>query len=426
MAVESRTDSWANLLAGLGSARDKATYTHFQTGINKLSPQTLEALFVEDDIAARVCELPPHEMLRQGFAVNFADQELQEKVAQYLQRYSFSKKLLDALVWARVFGGAALFVGVDDGQEPHQPLNERNIKAVRFVTVLTSNDLTPSSFYSDPLQAQFGEPQCYRLTNTDTTVSAHIHESRLLVFQAGRTPHSLQARNNGWAFSVLQRMYSTMQQFNLSWQATAHLMSDAAQGVFKLKGLHSAIAANKSEDLLKRMELVDMSRSVSRSILLDAEDEDFRRDSYSFAGIPDILEKFMLRLAAAARMPVSLLMGQAPAGMNATGDSDIRFFYDHIKAAQEDLKPVISRFVRLLVLAKDGPTGGRELPFSVEFPSLWQSTAKEQAELELLHADADCRYIQEGVLLSEEVARRRFGEQAFASTQLSESDDGES
>lgn len=102
-------------------------------------------------------------------------------------------------------------------------------------------------------------------------------------------------------------------------------MTDAAQGVFKLKGLHSAVASNRNDELLKRMELVDMSRSISRSILLDAEDEDFRRDSYSFAGVPEVLEKMMLRLASAARLPVSLLMGQSPAGMNATGKAILDF-----------------------------------------------------------------------------------------------------
>src|SRR5271169_4103148 len=106
--------------------------------------------------------------------------------------------------------------------------------------------------------------------------------------------------------SVIQRIYPVLQQFHTAWQATAHLMTDAAQGLFKLKGLHSAMSSNRSEDLLKRMELVDMSRSISRSIMLDAEDEDFRRDTYGFAGIPEILEKMMLRLAAAARLPVSL------------------------------------------------------------------------------------------------------------------------
>lgn len=417
MALNVRSDSWQNLLAGLGSPRDKAVYTQFQSSHEALSPEILDSLFVEDDIAARVCELPPNEILRQGFSVTIAkDNQAKAAINEAVCEFAFSQKLMDALVWARVFGGSALFVGVDDGQHPEKPVSLVDIRSVHFVSVLTSNDLEPVSFYNDPLKANFGEPKTYRIETSNTRLGSlsEIHESRLIVFHGTRTPKRMLSRNRGWSLSVLQRIYGVMQQFHLSWQATAHLMSDAAQAVFRLKGLHSAIAANKTEDLLKRMELVDMSRSVSRAVLLDADDEDFRRDSYSFAGIPQILEKFMLRLAAAARMPVSLLMGQSPAGMNATGDSDIRFFYDQIKAAQEELKPQISRFVQLLIHAKDGPTKGKELPFTVEFPSLWQTTAKEQAEIARIQSETDCRYIQEGVLLPQEVAKRRFGDEVFA------------
>lgn len=427
MAVDSRSDSWQNLLTGLGSARDKVSHTQFHGGAGSLSAETLEGLFIEDDIAARVCELPPNEMLRQGFSISIGDdKEAQQAINELLRELSFAKKLMDALIWARVFGGAALFLGIDDGQDPQLPVREASIKNLRFVSVLNSSELHPLALYSDPLSGKFGEPEIYQIHSTGLRpgASTHIHESRLLVFHGSRTPKRAQMRNHGWSLSVLQRLYPVMQQFNASWQATSHLMTDAAQAVFKLKGLHSAIAANRTEDLLKRMELVDMSRSVSRSILLDADDEEFSRDSYNLGGIHEILDKFMLRLAAAARMPVSLLMGQAPAGLGATGDSDIRFFYDQIRAAQEDLKPQISRFVRLLTLAKEGPTKGAELSFKVEFPSLWQSTAKEQAELEVMHADADCRYIQEGVLLPEEVARRRFGDLAFAANHEVEDIDG--
>ncbi len=146
-----------------------------------------------------------------------------------------------------------------------------------------------------------------------------------------------------------------------------------------------------------------MSRSISRSILLDAEDEDFKRDTYGFAGIPEILEKMMLRLAAAARLPVSLLMGQAPAGMNATGESDTRFFYDQVRSEQEALKPKLERLVKIM-------NGDENIAVNIEFPALWQMTDREKAELRRMEAETDRIYLQEGVLLPEEVALKRFSD----------------
>jgi len=392
LSLEERNDSWQNLLSGLGTGRDKSTYNHLAPN-DRFHPEYLEQLYVNDDIVARICDLVPSEMLRQGFSIKVNDEDFAWE--------GLSDVLRDALVKARIFGSAFIYIGADDGQAQEQALILSKIRGVRFLNVLSPKDLSHHSFFGDAQQANFGQPELYRLNNSRQYQSTSIHSSRLISFFGTLPLHTRQ-----FPPSILQRIYPVLQQFHTAWQATAHLMSDAAQGVFKLKGLHSAVASNRSEELLKRMELVDMSRSISRSILLDAEDEDFRRDSYGFAGIPEILEKMMLRLSAAARLPVSLLMGQAPAGMNATGESDIRFFYDQVRAEQEGLKPKIEGLIKIKV-------GDENAKVSIDFPALWQMTDREKAELRRMEAETDRIYLQEGVLLPEEVAIKRFSSGDF-------------
>jgi phage-related protein (TIGR01555 family) len=388
-SLKQRNDSWQNLLLGIGSGRDKSTYTHLAVK-DTLPAEYLEQLYLNDDIAARICELLPYEMLRQGLSVKVNEEEF--------KREGLSDILREALVKARIFGAAFIYVGVDDGLPQEHRIASQRIRCVRFLNVLTTKDLSHQSFYADPNSDKFGACELYRLNASSQIKAAVIHESRLIPF-FGVSP----LNKRQFPPSILQRIYPVLKQFHTAWQATSHLMTDAAQGIFKLKGLHSAVASNRSEDLLKRMELVDMSRSISRSIMLDAEDEDFRRDTYGFAGIPEILEKMMLRLAAAARLPVSLLMGQAPAGMNATGESDTRFFYDQVRAEQEALKPKIERLVRIM-------NADENTVVSIEFPALWQMTDREKAELRRLEAETDRIYLQEGVLLPEEIALTRFSE----------------
>lgn len=390
LSLADRNDSWQNMLTGLGSGRYKATYNHLSPN-NRLPAEYLEHLYDNDDIAARICDLLPNEMMRQGMSIQVNEESFD---AKYLITI-----IKNALIKSRIFGAAFIYVGADDGQSQDQPLNIVRIKSVRFLNILTTKDLSHYSHYADPNTERYGQCELYRLNTSGQQI--FIHESRLIPF-FGTAP----LNHRHFPHSVLQRIYPVLQQFHTAWQATSHLMTDAAQGVFKLKGLHSAVASSRGDELIKRMELVDMSRSISRSILLDAEDEDFRRDSYSFAGIPEILEKMMLRLAAAARMPVSLLMGQAPAGMNATGESDTRFFYDQVRAEQEAIKPKIELLAK--IYAADP-----EALVSVEFPALWQMTDREKAELRRMEAETDRIYLQEGVLLPEEVAIHRFGDSEF-------------
>src|SRR5580704_13585263 len=393
LSIKERNDSWQNLLSGLGSARDKSTYAHLDPN-EGLATEYLEQLYLNDDIAARICDLVPYEMLRQGFSIKVDDQGF--------LRPDLSDILRDALVKSRIFGAAFIYVGADDGQPQEAPLLTQKVKRVRLLNVLTTKDLIHQCFYADPNCEKFGHCELYRLNASSYNQAAVIHESRLIPFFGTSLLNHRQ-----YPPSMLQRIYPVLQQFHTAWQAAAHLMTDAAQGVFKLKGLHSAMSSNRSEELLKRMELVDMSRSISRSIILDAEDEDFRRDSYGFSGIPEILEKMMLRLAAAARIPVSLLMGQAPAGMNATGESDTRFFYDQVRAEQEALKPKLERLVKIIA-------GDENAKVNIEFPALGQMTDREKAELRCMEAETDRIYLQEGVLLPEEVAIKRFSSGEFS------------
>jgi SPP1 gp7 family putative phage head morphogenesis protein len=97
--------------------------------------------------------------------------------------------------------------------------------------------------------------------------------------------------------------------------------------------------------------------------------------------------------------------------MNATGESDVRLWYDTIQGRQATiLRPRTERLLRLLWLAKDGPTGGVEpQAWSHEYHSLWQSTPSEQAALRKAVAETDAIMITQRVVTPEQVARARYG-----------------
>ncbi len=157
--------------------------------------------------------------------------------------------------------------------------------------------------------------------------------------------------------------------------------------------------------------MLEMARSIVRCAVVDAEGESFERKTTSVAGLSDLLQQFALRLSAAAREPVSLLLGQAPAGLNATGASDIRFWYDQVADEQNTtLRPRVNRLLKILFRAKTGPTKGVEpKAWSVKFLPLWQASASEQADTRLKTSQADEIDIRSGVLRPEEVAVSRYG-----------------
>jgi len=199
----------------------------------------------------------------------------------------------------------------------------------------------------------------------------------LIFFPGALTARSEQSAGD-WDNSVLQRPHDCLRQSASSWQSAAHLLTDASQAVLKIDHLSEIIATGGEARLRARMEIMDMARSVCRAILVDAEREEFTRVATSFSGLPEMLDRFMMRDAAAAEMPVALLYGRSAAGLNATGESDTRGWYDVVEDAQNDvLRPRLERVVRVFMLAKSGPTHGQEPEnWKLKFNSLWQPTGK--------------------------------------------------
>jgi len=146
------------------------------------------------------------------------------------------------------------------------------------------------------------------------------------------------------------------------------------------------------------------------------QNETYTKLGSSVSGLDGLIDKFTLALAAVSNIPVTFLMGQAPAGLQATGQSDIRMFYDNIKSEQEDvLRPVLEKLIKIIMLSKEGGFGGRELEgWCIKFNPLWQMDDQEKAAMRKTVAEADQIYINTGVLDPSEVAIARFGGDTYS------------
>lgn len=433
--AEIRTDSWFNSVTGLGVVgRDKVFDAFFQRSI-RLSDQELEDLYNGDALAARMTGKIVEDALRQGYeiVVNVDDEaadtvseanEIATAVVDALDALHATQKVREAWTWGRLFGGSALFVVTDEGADIPQdePLELSRLRSVLALTVLDKRDLFPHSLYSDPVNPKFGQVETYMvntsgsLASGSTVVTAVIHETRLIIFEGALTTNREKQLNNGWSLSVLQRPYDTLRQFNISWQAVSNLTQDAAQAVFKMDGLIEMLSGGMKDEVQTRMALVDRQRSVSRSLVIDAERETFERQAPALAGYPEVLELMMLKVSGDADMPVSVLFGQAPAGLNATGESDRLLWAQSVESGQELVAdPAFTRLVELQFASREGPTGGKEPDaWDVVFPPLIHMTEEQEALIRKAIADTDVVYIDRGVLLPEEVAINRFKPTGFS------------
>ncbi len=143
-------------------------------------------------------------------------------------------------------------------------------------------------------------------------------------------------------------------------------------------------SAETTEQLSARFAYAAAMKSMNNLLLL-GDGESWSRQSVDFAGLPEMARTFLQVAAGAADIPVTRLLGQSPSGLSATGESDVRNYYDMIAARQElDLRPQLERLDRLICWSEDIDEGA--LTFA--FRPLWQLDEPAKAALALSRAQA--------------------------------------
>lgn len=392
-----RDDGWENVQTGLGGLRDKTSY-HTFVDSPPLLDQQLEALFNNDDIAAKIVGKLVREAIRAGFGLSIKGAEGKDAasvataIVAEATRLNALAKLGEGWLWARLYGGGSgVFVGARDGRAMSRPLDMNRVQSIEFLNVVKRPMLRVVKRYDKIDRPQFGEPELYTFVIPGESRELVVHESRLILFRGALTARSTAlAANNEWDNSVLQRAYGAIQRSSSAWLSVDALMSDASQGVLKIQNLVNMIKQQGETLLRKRMQIIELGRSVCRALVIDADKEEFTRVTTSFTGMPEVLDKQMHRVSAAGDMPQTVLFGRSPAGMNATGDSDMRSWYDAVAAERDaEFKPRLEQLIRMIMSVPSGPTQGKILDeWELTFPPLWQLSDKEKADVLKVTADA--------------------------------------
>lgn len=439
VAVFSRLvqDSWQNSNTGMGqSALDKTVAGRFVAS-TPFTAQYLADLFNGDALAARMCEHEPKEMLRQGFEITPGDEQDAAAASDVLTAVlglGAPVELQRGLTWEDLFGGGVVLIGCDDGEtDPRRPLNEQNLRRITSLKAFEGSQMWPVSWYP-ATSPKAGQVEVWgivspggampmvngRMTGAYSAGMAQVHESRMLVFAGGLVTTEQRLRNNGWGRSILAAVHDPLMDYNMSWRGVTHMLQSANQDVWYFAGLKKALSDSTGamlEYFRGRFQLSQMKMGPNRGITMDADgNEKFERHGSQFAGVPDTIEQQAMRLATARGWPVTILLGRSPAGMNATGESDMDTWYNLVAADRtQRLDPQLKRLITLVMLSKDGPTGGKLLEgWGLHWPSFEQMSDKEQAELELAVAQRDQIYLNGQVLRPEEVAVSRFRREGFS------------
>ena len=419
-----RKDGWMNLFTGLGTRADKTKSTRaVPTGF--LLDAEKEIIYADDGLGARIIDLLPEDMMKQGWHYVFENEK--EGFDNYTKIYNHifkeiraNYKIAQALKWARLYGGALILLGVYDGESLDQPLNLNKIKNFENLKIIPRNNVMYGmmEFQMNPELPHYGQVEYYPVTfyTGRQYQMQRVHYSRVIEIKGIEIPSSeaslIPMEFRYWGLSVFQRIQDRLKELGSSFSSLANLLNELTIGKYKYKDLAQIMASDEGGELVqKRLQAMDLMKSVFHSVLLDT-DESFERDTLSFSGVSDVMYQFMMMTSAATGYPMTKLFGISPGGLNSTGEADMYQYYDMVKAKQEtELLPIIERLVKIISEWQKIPEP------EIVFNPLEQMTEKEQAELEEKKANTEKTkmdtyqgYVDMGIMTPEIVEELEFGD----------------
>lgn len=403
-------DGWMNYFSGLGTkANDKVNQSFFRA-CPIFTYIELDEMYRSEGLTRRIIDIIPSDMIRQGWEVEGdADNYLNQKLDELNAR----TKLTDLIRWSRLHGGAIIVMGIADGRPLNEPVDLKNISDIAWLHVFDRWQIYFDQSYTclNLNDQNYGYPDFYEVQDIRSGATFVVHHSRVLRMDWGLLPPREKYLNQGWGDSAITPIYTELRNYGLSIANVSSMMQDFVNGVLKIPNLSQTVATQCGDaSVFKRLDLANMSKSVTQMMVLDG-DETYEKLSTNVSGVAEIIDRFMLTVCSVTGIPASLLFGRSPAGLNSTGESEIRNYYDLIKQYQEiKLKPLLEKLNTYIMLSKTGSFDGRELEnWNIQFTPLWQNTEEQEAVLRRTVAETDAIYIDRGVLDANEVAVSRFG-----------------
>lgn len=369
------TDSLLNMVSGLGMAHDKnANNMHV---LRTLSQQDVEAAYRGDWISRKVVDLPAYDMTRARRQWQ-AKKDVIEAVELEEKRLQLWPHLFKALKLARLDGGSALLIG-GPGQMD-EPLSPRDVTrgSLRFLLPVRRYDLRTVSRDLDIYSPFFGGPAMYELLNYGRR-QWRIHPSRVIIFKGNEIPGDKDDAGSYWGDSVLQVINDAVINAGVAQAGIAGLIHEAKVDIISIPNLMEQLSTEEySQALVKRFMLANQAKSSQNALILDAE-EKWERKQINFTQLPDVLKLYLQVASAAADIPATRLCGLSPQGLNATGDTEERMYYDRISGEQVAwLQPKLDGLDEMIIRSARG-NSPRDVFYT--WNPLWQMTAKEAAEV---------------------------------------------
>ena len=418
-AVRARAlDGFSNVLARLGAGTPNLLEgTDYPLQRLTRNYPLLNSLYREHWIVRRIIDVIPGDMLKNWISLTTeVSPDVLKKIDGTLRKTRLILDLKEGLQWGRLFGGAIGVILVKgQGDRLAEPMDLGAILPGDFAGLINFdrwNSVNPSmEVVRDISDPEYGLPMYYTIIDPATNHSCRIHHSRIVRYIGNDLPYWESIAEQQWGASVIESIFDELKKRdNVSWNI-AQLTFMASLRVLKMSDLGQTLAATDTrtqEELYRTIQAQNWLMSNMALQVIDATD-DMQSHQYTFGGISDVYQQFMMDISGAANIPATKLFGRSPSGMNATGESDLQNYYDMIAQEQESkLRPILDKLLPVICMSTFGA-----IPDDIDydFDPVSEPDDKERSELAKTGTDNVVAALNAG-LVSKRTALKELKQQS--------------
>lgn len=361
----------------------------------------------------RISEIIAKEMSRKWIKVTATGKNKADKVKAMedaMARFGVQELFRKAAEVDGFFGRSQIFVDTGHADNPDElrtplivdkrKIGKGDVKGFKVIEPLWTY---PGVYNSDrPLRSDFYKPSMWYVQGD------LVHSSRLLTLVMRELPDILKPayQFGGLSMSQMAKPYVD------NWLRTRQSVSDLLHS-FSTMVLSTDLSTilqdgGAADQLIARATLFTQTRDNRGLMMTNKETEELTNVSTPLGTLDHLQAQSQEQMATPAGIPLVVLFGITPSGLNASSDGEIRTFYASISSDQERFfRPMLQVVFELIQLNEFGEI---DPGLAFTFNPLWETPQTEIETNRKITAETDNIYINAGVVDPEEVRERLAGD----------------
>lgn len=326
-----------------------------------------------------------------------------EEIESRFEELKIQALFRKALMHDGLYGVGHIFVDLKGHKDTKLPV-ELDARSIGKNQLRGFRNIEPMWVTPVMWNASHVELPSFYVPETWWALDKEMHKSRLLQVLSREVPDILKPAYNFGGFSLSQLIEPYVDRWLKTVGGVNRLINNFSLIVLKTDTSSLLQGGDNGADLLRRLRQARAWGDNTGIFAINTSTEGLEQVAVPLSGLAELQQQALEHMALPTHLPLVVLTGVTPSGLNASSDGEIEVYHDWNRSEQNAvIRPILQHVLCIVQLDMYGQID-RDIGF--EFRPIKQITGSTRSEIKKTQAEQDVAYIDAGVLAAEEVRER--------------------